>query len=228
MRKYFLIVFALILLNPKLGNSQNKAGSKIDSPIEVTIGKQVWMKRNLNVDKFRNGDLIPYAGTPEEWELAGKNKQPAWCYYDMVKYGKLYNWYAVNDSRGLAPIGWRIPSNEDWITLTDYLGGGMVAGGKMKSVGTKYWKGWETEKKGLLSRNLYATDESHFSGLPGGSRSAYFFQGVGRDGSWWSSSQIDSYDATYVSLHHLSREIFRGRDKKSSGKSVRCMSDSSN
>lgn len=82
----------------------------------VTIGNQVWMAENLNVDKFRNGDLILQAKTEEEWKKAGENKHPAWCYFDNdtandAKYGKLYNWYAVNDPRGLAPAGWHIPTD---------------------------------------------------------------------------------------------------------------------
>ena len=85
----------------------------------ITIGTQVWMTKNLDVATFRNGDPIPQAKTDEEWEKAGENQQPAWCYYDNdpangAKYGKLYNWYAVNDSRGLAPVGYHIPSDAEW------------------------------------------------------------------------------------------------------------------
>lgn len=84
----------------------------------VTIGNQVWMTKNLNVDKFRNGDPIPEAKTDEEWIKAGENKQPAWCYYENdpangEKYGKVFNWYAVNDPRGLAPEGWHDPTEEE-------------------------------------------------------------------------------------------------------------------
>lgn len=94
---------------------------------EVAINNQVWMTENLNVDKFRNGDPILHAVTDEEWKKAGENGEPAWCYYDNdpvngEKYGKLYNWYAVNDPRRLAPEGWKIPSDEDWTTLTDLFG----------------------------------------------------------------------------------------------------------
>ena len=98
----------------------------------VTIGTQVWMTKNLDLATFRNGDPIPEAKTDEEWEKAGENKQPAWCYYDNdpangAKYGKLYNWYAVIDSRGLAPVGYHIPSDADWTKLNDFLGGEGVA-----------------------------------------------------------------------------------------------------
>jgi uncharacterized protein (TIGR02145 family) len=93
----------------------------------VKIGNQIWMAENLNVDRFRNGDSIPEAGTNEEWKSAGEKKQPAWCYYDNdpaqgSKYGKLYNWYAVNYKRGLAPKGWHVPSNGNYETLLSTIG----------------------------------------------------------------------------------------------------------
>jgi uncharacterized protein (TIGR02145 family) len=103
--------------------------------LTVTIGTQVWMTKNLELSTFRNGEIIPEAKTPEEWEAAGKNKQAAWCYYDNnpangTKYGKLYNWYAVNDPRGLAPSGWYIPTDEEWRVLENSLG--SEPGNKMK------------------------------------------------------------------------------------------------
>jgi hypothetical protein len=90
----------------------------------VRIGDQLWMTRNLDVDRFRNGDLIPHVKSDEEWIKAGENGQPAWCYYDNdpkngKKYGKLYNWFAVNDPRGLAPKSWHVPTDEEW---TEYSG----------------------------------------------------------------------------------------------------------
>ena len=85
----------------------------------VKIDNQEWMAENLNIDKFRNGDRIPEVKINEEWEKAGNEKKPAWCFYDNdpangEKYGKLYNWHAVNDPRGLAPEGWHVPSDEEW------------------------------------------------------------------------------------------------------------------
>jgi uncharacterized protein (TIGR02145 family) len=87
---------------------------------EVIIAEQTWMAQNLDVITFRNGDTIPQARTDEEWKVAGENKQPAWCYYNNEKgenYGKLYNCFAINDPRGLAPEGWSIPNREDWISF---------------------------------------------------------------------------------------------------------------
>jgi len=104
----------------------------------VKINSQIWMSGNLNTVIFRNGDSIPQAKNKEEWVKASNNKQPAWCYYDYnptndYKHGKLYNCYAINDTRGLAPEDWHIPSNREFDTLLNYLGGKYVAGNKMKN-----------------------------------------------------------------------------------------------
>jgi uncharacterized protein (TIGR02145 family) len=185
----------------------------------IQIGDQLWMAENLNADKFRNGDAIPHAKTDEEWKLAGEKGQPAWCYYnnDPAKgkiYGKLYNWHAINDQRGLAPEGWQISSDEDWEKLIKLLGGKEVAGGKLKEVGTKYWR----------SPNLEATNTSGFSALPGGCRSADGSFMYSRTGHWWSPSKSKWGDA-----HHRRLENDRGAvysnccGYKNWGFSVRCV-----
>lgn len=94
---------------------------------EVAIGKQIWSLKNLEVTTFRNGDEIPEVKTNKAWKEAAKANQPAWCYYENeeamgVKYGKLYNWFAVMDPRGLAPDGWQISSQKDWDVLVSALG----------------------------------------------------------------------------------------------------------
>ena len=116
---------------------------------DVKIGTQTWMSKNLDVSKFRNGEAIPLAKTNAEWAKAGENKQPAWCYYENkgengTTYGKLYNWFAVNDPRGLAPSGYHIPTDAEWTILTDYLGGDSIAGAKMKS--TSGWNSFDGTK----------------------------------------------------------------------------------
>jgi uncharacterized protein (TIGR02145 family) len=93
----------------------------------VSFGKQVWSAANLEVLTFRNGDTIPHARSAGEWEKAGREGTPAWCYYqsdtgEVSTYGRIYNWFAVNDARGLAPVGWHVATQEDWITLEDFLG----------------------------------------------------------------------------------------------------------
>jgi uncharacterized protein (TIGR02145 family) len=190
----------------------------------VKIGTQVWMTENLNVSSFRNGDPIPQAKTEEEWEKAGENEQPAWCYYDNdpangTKYGKLYNWYAVNDPRGLAPKGWHVPTDAEWTLLTDYLG--VHAGSKMKSK-----SGWKEKNK---SGRGNSTNSSGFSGLPGGGRAdSGRFDNIGYYGYWFSKEVKDGTD--YDWIHYLyydtggeySREVSKNHGH---GISVRCLRD---
>jgi uncharacterized protein (TIGR02145 family) len=186
----------------------------------VTIGDQVWMAENLNVDKFRNGDPIPHTQTEEEWRQAGENGQPAWCYYDNDPangkiYGKLYNWYAVSDWRGLAPEGWRIPSDEDWDKLIKLLGGNEVAGGKLKASDTTYWQ----------SPNTGATNETGFTGLPGGYRYySGYFDNLGL-GYWWSSTEYSFTDAWGRALTYSYADADRDYNNKELGFSVRCVRD---
>jgi len=182
----------------------------------VTIGRQVWSIKNLNVSTFRNGDPIPQAKTVEEWKRAAENKQPAWCYYgndpaNGAKYGKLYNWYAVSDSRGLAPVGYHIPSDAEWTKLEDYLG--SDAGTKMKSV-----SGWFDNGNG--------TNSSGFSGLPGGSRNlGGSFGGIGEVGLWWSSTEYYTDDAWFRRLFYSFGDVGRFDLFKGKGFSVRCLRD---
>ena len=151
----------------------------------VIIGTQTWINRNWDQITYRNGDTIPNVTDDSTWASLTTG---AWCYYNndstqYAKYGKLYNWYAVNDPRGLVPIGWHVPNDDDWATLEINLGGYEIAGGKMKEVGTLNW----------LSPNTEATNESGFSGLPGGARwhnNGAFDGGVGYGGVWWSSTNV--------------------------------------
>ncbi len=184
----------------------------------VTIGTQVWMTDNLNVDKFRNGEPIPQAKTDDEWIQAGESKQPAWCYYDNdsangAKYGKLYNWYAISDLRGLAPEGWHVPSDGEWTILIDYLGKEEV-GSKMKAD-----TGWLEEGNG--------TNSSGFSGLPGGFRYYYGLSHlVGYNGYWWSSTEDDTGNAWYFYLQLYDVNAIRENlYYKTFGLSVRCIRD---
>jgi uncharacterized protein (TIGR02145 family) len=193
----------------------------------VKIGEQTWMAENLNVGTFRNGDLIPQAKTDAEWLRASEQGEPAWCYYDNASkngkiYGKLYNWYAVNDARGLAPKGWHVPSDEEWTTLADYLGGEDIAGGKLKERNTKHW----------LIPNEGATNESGFTALPGGYRNfngTYFFNStyfsIGSHGFWWSSSESAPSTAYGQYMYYYSSAVSRLYNFKTYGFSVRCVLD---
>jgi uncharacterized protein (TIGR02145 family) len=186
----------------------------------VTIGTQTWMTENLNVSTFRNGDEIPEVRTDEEWRKAGENQQPAWCYYNNdpkkgAEYGKLYNWYAVSDSRGIAPVGYHIPSDAEWTILSDYLGGEVAAGTKMKSI-----SGWENEGNG--------TNSSGFSGLPGGfrhSNGTFNSNSIGYSGLWWSSTELLTEWAWLRSLYYNYGDVLGFLDDKENGFSVRCLRD---
>jgi uncharacterized protein (TIGR02145 family) len=185
---------------------------------DVQIGTQVWMTKNLDVSNFRNGDPIPQVRTDDEWIKAGENKQPAWCYYydsssNGSRYGKLYNWYAVSDPRGLAPNGYHIPSNSEWNILTDYLGGESVAGKKLKSN-----NGWEENGNG--------TNESGFSGLPGGRRHGKGkFSLSEQYGYWWTSTEYNVDFARRRGLYYNFDLAYNSYYGKENGLSVRCLKD---
>jgi uncharacterized protein (TIGR02145 family) len=187
---------------------------------EVSIGNQVWMVENLNVDRFRNGDPIWEAKSDEEWEEAGDNGKPAWCYYDNnpengARYGKLYNWFAVSDPRGLAPEGWKIPSDEDWSSLTLFLGGGVRAGEKLKF--TDFW----AENDGESGNG---TNESGFTGLPGGERHLNgSFRTIEKFGYWWSSTENNKFTALHRQLYYNRDKMDRDFISKKGGASVRCL-----
>jgi uncharacterized protein (TIGR02145 family) len=183
---------------------------------QVKVGKQVWMATNLNVERFRNGDIIPQAKTNQEWNEAGSKKQPAWCYFNNdpkngEAYGKLYNWYAVNDPRGLAPKGWHIPSDAEWNTLVEFLGGKENAAEKLKSN-----SGW--------AENGNGTNSSGLSCFPGGYRN---YSGeceyVERSGYWWTTTEESVFNAWEYCFGYQTGDVNRYSDGKSSGFSVRCV-----
>ena len=184
----------------------------------IVIGTQQWMRENLDVVTYRNGDVIPQETDPTAWAALTSG---AWCYYnnDVANgaiYGKLYNWYAVNDPRGLAPTGWHVPTDAEWTTLETTLGGTAVAGGKMKTTGITRW----------TTPNTGATNESGFAGLPGGYR--YFdgaFSSVGDIGYWWSSTEDDTTSAWFRYLGYDSGGVNRSSGGKQGGFSVRCLRD---
>lgn len=150
-------------------------------PPEVVICDQTWMQKNLTVTTYRNGDPIPQVTNNSEWVSLTTG---AWCYYNNdpsteATYGKMYNWYAVNDPRGLAPAGWHIPDYGEWITLENCAGGYFTAGGALKETGTTHW----------TDPNTGATNAFGFTALPGGMRSGGgSFSGLTQSGNWWSSS----------------------------------------
>ena len=189
----------------------------VDNIKTIKIGNQEWMLENLNVTIFRNGEKIQEAGSIVEFKKAGIEKKPVWCVYNNdpnkgEKYGKLYNWYAVNDPRGLAPKGFHVPNEAEWTILTTYLGD--TPGSELKS--TSDWS----------YPNTGATNSSGFAGLPGGYRGldGKFYE-VGERGSWWSSSVHNATHAWGRELYYDLREVGQGNMQKNSGWSVRCIKD---
>ena len=193
----------------------------------VTIGSQIWSNTNLDVTSYRDGTPIPQVTDPTQWANLTTG---AWCYYNNAPangatYGKLYNWYAVagihdtdpsTPNKILAPIGWHVPTDTEWTTLTTFLGGESVAGGKMKSTGTSLWQ----------SPNTAATNESGFTGLPAGFR--YFngtFLGIVINGKWWSSSENDTSNAWDRNLDYNNGNAYRNGSNKNIGFSVRLVKD---
>jgi uncharacterized protein (TIGR02145 family) len=190
----------------------------------VSIGTQVWMKENLKVSKYRNGNLIPTNLDNASWK---NTTSGAYAIYNNDAannntYGKLYNWYALADSRGLCPTGWHVPSDAEWTTLKTFLGGTNVAGGKMKSTGTI-----EAGTGLWYAPNQDATNSSGFTAFPGGCRNAGGTTSnvIGDTGFWWSSTEGTSTFAWYRGLQYTSANSYRASNGKTSGFSVRCLRD---
>ena len=193
----------------------------------VTIGTQIWTSKNLDVSTYSDGTVIPQVTEPTAWANLTTG---AWCYYNNDSatgtiYGKLYNWYAVagihdtdpnTPNKKLAPTGYHIPSDYEWTTLTDYLGGQSVAGGKMKATGTSLWS----------TPNAEATNSSGFTGLPGGHRvdNGPFYD-IGSVGRWWSSSENFTSNAWDRLLYYGIGSADRTTPFKEKGCSVRCLRD---
>jgi uncharacterized protein (TIGR02145 family) len=184
----------------------------------IVIGTQQWMNKNLDVAFYRNGDPIPQVTDATAWAALTTG---AWCYYNNDstqgnKYGKLYNWYAVNDPRGLAPQGWHVPSVAEWTALETTLGGSSVAGGKMKEAGTLNW----------TAPNTGGNNNSGFAGLPGGYRDDDgTFTNVTNFGVWWGATEYNTSLAWYRLLVSNAGNISRNYIFKLLGFSVRCLRD---
>jgi len=214
-------------LNPG-NNVVNPISFCANNVTTITANDQIWMTRNLDVDHYRNGDPIPQVTDSTEWANLSTG---AWCYYgndsiNGIIYGKLYNWYAVADPRGLAPLGWHVPSDGEWNKLIKYIDQSAdttsfnyntTAGGSMKEVGTSHW----------ISPNTGATNSSGFGALPGGVRSGdSYFVNIRNEGWWWSSTTDDSTSTSSVlGLYYFNFNIAKYNFVKTGGASVRCLKD---
>jgi uncharacterized protein (TIGR02145 family) len=179
----------------------------------VKIGSQVWMVENLKVTHYRNGDAIPKVVDPSWTSLT----TGAYCEYNndvnnVATYGRMYNWYAASDSRNIAPPGWHVPSDAEWQTLIDYLGGDATAGGKIKEMGLTHWN----------SPNDGATNESGFTALPSGYRSNFYYE-LGYDAYFWSSTEFDIGAAWFRTLIYSNSAVGRYSSDERYGFSIRCV-----
>jgi len=183
----------------------------------VKIGSQVWMTENLKVTRYRNGDVIDSASDNDKWSYFIKG---AWCNFRNIShndsvYGKLYNWYAVNDKRGLCPKGWHVSTNEDWTKLISITGGRNVSAGSLKSLSSL----WDTPNGG-------ATNATGFSAIPGGVRNFYGrFYSVGTFAFFWTSTTANKGTAHYYRLSCYEPKIIADDVLFGTGFSCRCVKD---
>lgn len=200
------------------------AVSDIDSNFyhAVSIGTQTWMSENLKTTRYNNGDIIGTTSSPRSSISGESTPKYQWAYdgneTNVSIYGRLYTWYAITDSRNVCLTGWHVPTDDEWTTLTTYLGGESVAGGKLKETGTVHWFSTDTE----------ATNESGFTALPGGCRNSYesSFFGIWYYSFWWSSTSLVSGSLSSSWNRDISNggiNIQRVSWPKMSGFSVRCV-----
>lgn len=183
----------------------------------VTIGSQIWMAENLKVTKMNDESDIPDVTGNVDWS---NRTSPAYCWYDnnvthKNPYGAMYNWYAVS-SDSLCPEGWHVPTDGEWMTLLNYLGGDSIAGGKLKEEGTANW----------ANPNTGASNETGFTGLPGGRR---YFSGAykyfSNYGYYWSKTETGVQGANCWRMAYNSAEVITEEFPKQAGLSVRCVKD---
>lgn len=213
-------------------NSQSFSKRNLDFKT-VKLGDKVWMAENLSTVMFSNGDSIQYVPAGKQWRLAMENKIPAWCYYNNdpstePMLGRMYNWYAINDSRGIAPVGWRVPTDEDFLALCLFLGGIKVDIQSLPDESREsvfYGIGKTLKKRGYWVEDLSKYNLSGFDAVP------LFSGGLLPGGyrlneptaSWWTLSAKGSIDAWYYSIdgNDFSRVLY----DKGMGHSVRLIKE---
>ncbi len=185
----------------------------------VKIGEQWWMTENLKTTKYRNNTAIEFPNDNKTNWSNDKTGAYAWYNDDIANkntHGALYNWYAVTNTSGLCPQGWKVPTESDWETLINSLGGNAVAGGKLKLGGTTYWE----------NPNIGATNESGFAAKASGRR--YFdgsYNNLKYFGHWWTATEQYSTTAKAISLYHNDAETKISPEHKGIGFSVRCVKE---
>jgi len=219
-RLFFLIVFALLTIK-----NQAQTVTDIDGNVysTVTIGTQIWMKENLKVTRYNNGDTIPNITDQGQWDTLNYGAYSDYANNISIveTYGRMYNWYAINDSRNIAPMDWHIPSESEWLTLFNYLGGVDVASHKLRETGKAHWSGYCGG-----DNNDLATNESGFTALPGGFRIiGETFEYMGDFGGFWGSTEESMDYAYYLYLTTCDANVKPGKVLKAMGLSIRCICD---
>ena len=254
---YYLRAYAIGIAGPHYGDQISFATEKLSGPVisdidgniyhTVTIGTQVWMAEDLKTTRYRNGDLIPNVTDGNEWI---KLMSGAWCNYDdpltsqifdySIFNGKFYNWYAVNDSRNIAPSGWHVPGDAEWTTLINYLKNNGSQDVSKSMAARSHWRSLNRELTDLASNN-----SSGFTALPAGRRVTHdfivdgsgtkiwwtsdLFFGIGSSANWWSSSDLNgNVSSLYLSLSsgiYSASPSLVTNTYKMDGFSVRCVKD---
>jgi uncharacterized protein (TIGR02145 family) len=230
MKNLILAGFMMLIFSRVSCNAQ--AEKKPTVYTTVTIGTQVWMAENLKTTNYRNGDAIPNVTDNTLW---GNRTTGSYCNYNndainSTTYGRLYNWYAVNDSRNIAPAGWHVPTDAEWTTLTGYLtnnGYGYQGSGIDIAKSMASTSGWSTySAAGSVGNDQASNNRSGFTALPGGYRYGDgSFSNIGYSNSWWSSTMSNTLGAWYRSMYYSTGDVSRSDYSKGSGFSVRCIRD---
>lgn len=215
-------LFLLIFLIPSCKKEDKKNIIDGDGNIysSINIGTQIWLIQDLKTTKYNDGNsIIPLVTDSIAWTGLAT---PGYCWYNnndatyKNTYGALYNWYAVITNK-LCPIGWHVPTDTEWTTLTDYLDGISTAGGKLKETGTTHW----------ITPNTGATNVTGFTAIPGGERTwnTGGFAEIGLNSYYWSSTEDEfvSINGWGQGLSNTSSSIVKGGYRKTAGASVRCL-----
>jgi uncharacterized protein (TIGR02145 family) len=211
----FFFSFTFLAQFPTSGNGVFDFEGNFYSTV-ILENEQEWMAENLKSKVFSNGDSIQNLIQNNAWQVANT---AAYSIYtesgtNSAIYGNLYNWFVTIDERNICPSGWHVPNDNEWTDYSDLLGGNGIAGGKMKTEDTLFWK----------APNLGATNESLFSGLPAGCRyNGGNFANIEKYAYWWSSTQLDTQFGWYRSTNYLSDNLVKNYEKKQAGYSIRCL-----
>lgn len=218
------VLFIMLATSCKKNNDDTETVTDVDGNVynTVTIGTQVWLKENLKTTKYRNGEAIGTTNPPTldyssestpkyQWAIDGNES-------NVSVYGRLYTGYVVTDSRGICPTGWHVATRDEWITLIDFVGGEMVAGGILKEKGTSHWNAPNTD----------ATDKYGFTAVPAGCRDYDGeFTNKKTDAFFWTSSQFESYTNNLWQANMMYNRVDApwSQSGKNWGMSVRCIKD---